>query len=392
VAQELQDFSEEDLIPDEPVVVTLSQRGYFKRLPLETYRRQRRGGKGVMGQPTREEDAVRRLIVANTHDQILVFTDRGRVFALKVYEVPDASRTAKGIPLINVVDIQQGELVTAFIATRAFEQDCLIMGTKSGEVKRTRLSEFAQVRRNGLNAMNLESGDELISARLARSTDDILMVSAQGQAVRFKVDDLRMASRQSGGVRGMRLAKNDHVVAMEIVDPKGELLSLSENGYGKRTSASEYPRHNRGGGGVKTFNINSKTGPLVAAKVVNSAQDLMLITQEGMVTRTTVAEIRRTGRAASGVSVMNVGPNDAVASIATIDVAATPGGEPEQPAKPVRSEAARKAAESITAPGSNGGATNGAAKVTRLKNTDGANPPGPNGNGKKPESNGRNGA
>ncbi|MGH2586754.1 MAG: DNA gyrase C-terminal beta-propeller domain-containing protein, partial [Dehalococcoidia bacterium] len=250
ISQELEDFSEEDLIPDEPVVVTLSQRGYFKRLPLETYRRQRRGGRGITGMVTREDDAVRRLIVANTHDQLLVFTDRGRVFALKIHEVPDAGRTAKGIPLINVVDIAQGELVTALVATRAFEQDCLIMGTKLGEVKRTRLTEFAQVRRNGLNAMDLEDGDELISARLARSTDDILMVSAKGQSVRFKVDDLRMASRQSGGVRGMRVAKGDYVVAMEIVDPKGELLSLSEKGYGKRTPAGEYPRHNRGGGGV----------------------------------------------------------------------------------------------------------------------------------------------
>jgi DNA gyrase subunit A len=392
IAQELGDFSEEDLIPDEPVVVTLSQRGYFKRLPLETYRRQRRGGKGVMGQPTREEDAVRRLIVANTHEYVLVFTDRGRVFSLKIHEIPDASRTAKGIPLINVIDVAQGELVTALIATRAFEHDCLIMGTKMGEVKRTRLSEFAQVRRNGLNAMDLESGDELISARLARSTDDVLMVSAQGQSVRFKVDDLRMASRQSGGVRGMRLAKNDHVVAMEIVDPKGELLSLSQKGFGKRTPSGEYPRHNRGGGGVKTFNINAKTGPLVAAKMVSAEQDLMLISRDGIVIRTTVGSIRRTGRAASGVSVMSVGPNDAVASIATIDVAPVQGGEQEEAAKPVRSEAARRAAESIAKPGANGGATNGAAKVTRLKNTDGTNPPGSNGNGKKPGPNGRNGS
>jgi DNA gyrase subunit A len=393
VAQELEDFSEEDLIPDEAVVVTLSQRGYIKRLPLETYRRQRRGGRGITGMVTREDDAVRRLIVANTHDQLLVFTDRGRVFSLKIHEVPDAGRTAKGIPLINVVDIAQGELVTAFVATRAFEHDCLIMGTKMGEVKRTRLSEFAQVRRNGLIAMNLESGDELISARLARSTDDILMVSAQGQSVRFKVDDLRMASRQSGGVRGMRLAKNDHVVAMEIVDPKGELLSLSEKGFGKRTPAGEYPRHNRGGGGVKTFNITTKTGPLVAAKMVNDAQDLMLISRDGIVIRTTVSSIRRTGRAASGVSVMSVGPNDAVASIATIDVTAAPGAEPEQPAKSARSETARRAAESITTkPGSaNGGTTNGAGKVTRLKSTDATNRPGSNGNGTNRDPNGRSG-
>jgi DNA gyrase subunit A len=388
VAQELEDFSDEDLIPDEPVVVTLSQRGYVKRLPLETYRRQRRGGRGITGMVTREEDAVRRLVVANTHDQILFFTDRGRVFQTKIHELPDAGRTAKGIPLINVVDIQQGELVTALVVTRTFEKDCLIMATKAGEVKRTRLQEFAQVRRNGLIAMDLEAGDELISARLARSTDDVLMVSAQGQAVRFKVDDLRMASRTSGGVRGMRVAKNDHVVAMEIVDPKGELLSLSEKGFGKRTSVSEYPQHNRGGGGVKTFNITSKTGPLVAAKMVNDAQDLMLISRDGIVIRTTVASIRRTGRAASGVTVMSIGANDAVASIATIEVAPSPGGEPEQPALSARAEAARKAAESIATPRNGGKAPNGPAKVTQISRPGGTKPAGPEGNGRKPNANG----
>jgi DNA gyrase subunit A len=195
------------------------------------------------------------------------------------------------------------------------------MATRRGEVKRTQLKEFVQIRRNGLIAMDLEAGDELIAARLARSTDDVIMVSAQGQAVRFKVDDLRMASRQSGGVRGMRLAKGDAVVAMEIVDPKGLLLSLSEKGYGKKTPLSEYPQHNRGGGGVRTFNITPKTGPLVTAKVVSDTQDLMLISRDGIVMRTTVADIRRTGRVAAGVAVMNVGPGDAVASIATIDVA-----------------------------------------------------------------------
>jgi DNA gyrase subunit A len=354
-AQELEDFSDEDLIPHEPVVVTLSQRGYIKRLPLETYRKQRRGGRGVTGMSIREEDAVRRLIVADTHDNILFFTDRGRVFPLKVFDVPDAGRTAKGIPLINVVDIAQGELVTALVATAAFEHDCLIMATKMGEVKRTQLKEFVQIRRNGLNAMDLEQGDELISARLARSTDDIIMVSAQGQAVRFKVADLRMASRQSGGVRGMRLAKGDSVVAMEIADPKGLLLSLSEKGFGKKTPIGEYPQHNRGGGGVKTFTIMPKTGPLVTAKVVNDAQDLMLISRDGVVIRTTVASIRRTGRAASGVAVMGVGPGDAVASIATIDV-----GD-----------------------GAANGAANGAAKA-KATAAPAKVTPGTNGNGRKP--------
>jgi DNA gyrase subunit A len=365
VAQELEDFSDEDLIPHEQVVVTLSQRGYIKRLPLETYRKQRRGGRGITGMVTREDDAVRRLIVADTHESVLFFTDRGRVFPLKVFEVPDAGRTAKGIPLINVVDIAQGELVTAIIATAAFDNECLVMATRNGEVKRTQLREFAQIRRNGLIAMDLEARDELISARLAGGSDDIIMVSSSGQAIRFNVDDLRMASRASGGVRGMRLAKDDYVVSMEVVKPKGELLSLSEHGYGKRTKLEEYPRHNRGGGGVKTFNVNAKTGPLVAARVVDGSQDLMLISREGIVIRTTVSSIARTGRAASGVSVMKVASGDAVASIATIDP----------------SEGSASAAQKRTSRPTGTNGPNGTATLKGTAPVDGSVQPGKNGNG-----------
>lgn len=362
-AAELEDFTEEDLIPHEPAVLTLSQRGYIKRLPLDTYRKVRRGAKGVNGMTMREDDAVRRLIVADTHDQILFFTDRGRVFPLKVHEAPEAGRTAKGVALINVVDMDQGEVVTAVIATSDFESDCLVLATKLGEVKRTRLSEFSQVRRAGLIAMNLEPGDELIAARLTHSSDDVIMISAQGQAMRFAVDDLRMASRASGGVRGMRLAKGDRIVAMEVADPKADLLSLSEKGFGKKTRVSEYPKHNRGGGGVKTFVITPKTGPLVAARAVIDSQDLMVMTRDGVVMRTTVKDIRRTGRAASGVHVMDIAPGDAVASIATIDQEGGPSTIVEA-VKPARSAAAEAAAASIRTP------TNGRVKT----DTNGATP------------------
>jgi DNA gyrase subunit A len=334
VDQELEDFSEEDLIPHEEVVVTLSARGYIKRVPLDTFRRQRRGGRGVTGMQTREEDAVRRLVVADTHDQLLFFTDRGRVFPLKVFEVPDASRTARGIPLINVVDIAQGELVTAIVATASFDRDCLVLATRRGEVKRTPLSEFASVRRNGLIAMSLEEGDELVSARMARSTDELIMVTARGQAIRFGVGELRMASRMSGGVRGIRLGAGDHVVAMEIVEPDKELLTLSANGFGKRTSLREYPAKGRGGGGVIGFKVTPKTGPVAAARVVDSTRELMLISQDGIVLRTAVASIRRSGRATEGVRVMALAPGDAVASIAGIDANGKDGTD--EGAKPPR--------------------------------------------------------
>ncbi len=318
VEQELEDFSEEDLIPHEDAVVTISNRGYIKRVPLDTYRRQRRGGRGITGMVTREEDAVRRLVVADTHATLLFFTDRGRVFPLKVHEVPDAGRTAKGIPLINLVDIAQGELVTAIVATESFDKDCLLMATRRGEVKRTPLSEFASIRRNGLIAMDLEEGDELISARMARSTDEVIMVTAHGQTIRFKVADLRLASRTSGGVRGIRLEDGDHVVSMEIVEPGGELLVLSANGFGKRTPLDQYPVQGRGGAGVIGFKVTAKTGPVAAARVVDGTRELMVISEDGIVLRTSVDSIARTGRAASGVTVMKLAPGDRIASIAAV--------------------------------------------------------------------------
>ncbi|MFN8558010.1 MAG: DNA gyrase subunit A [Dehalococcoidia bacterium] len=332
VAQELENFSEEDLIPHEQAVVTLSARGYIKRVPLETYRKQKRGGRGITGMVTREEDAVRRLIVADTHANLLFFTDRGRVFPLKVHEVPDAARTAKGIPLINVVDIAQGELVTAIIATMSFDNDCLVMATRHGEVKRTRLSDFEAVRRNGLIAMNLENGDELIAARMTDESDDLILVTASGQTIRFPVKDLRLASRTSGGVRGIKLAKDDYLVTMEPVEPTKELLTLSANGYGKRTPLKDYPQQGRGGGGVIGFKVTAKTGPVAAARVVDGTGELMLISRDGIVLRTAVDSIRRSGRSTEGVTVMRVNPGDSVASIAGVDASAgAPPAEPEAP-------------------------------------------------------------
>jgi DNA gyrase subunit A len=321
IAQEAVDFSEEDLIPHQETVVTLSTRGYIKRVPLETYRAQGRGGRGKIGVTKREGDAVRHIAVADTHQSLLFFTDRGRVYQVKTYELPDESRQARGIPLINIIYLEQDERVTAVVTTDGGDQEFLVLATEQGEVKKTALSEFATVRRNGLITMDLEPGDALVAVRLARSDDHAVLVTATGQALRFPVRQLRSASRQSGGVRGIRLAKADHVVGMEIARPDQQLLVVSSKGYGKRTTFEEYPTQGRGGLGVRTFTVNERRGQLVAARTVNSKQQLMLISEDGIVIRTDVDSIAVQGRATMGVTLMGVGPGDTVASIASIELA-----------------------------------------------------------------------
>ena len=329
IDQEIEDFSEEDLVPHQEVAVTLTNRGYIKRLPLETYRPQRRGGRGVSGMGVREADAIRRLIVADTHDSILFFTDRGRVFQLRAHEVPDSSRQARGTPIVNLLEIDERELITAVVATASFEDDFMILATKRGEVKKTPLGEFASVRRAGLIAMGLEDGDELVFARLARDDEDVVLISSQGKAVRFPIADLRSASRTSGGVRGIRLIiADDAVVGLEVASDKAMLLTLSETGLGKRTPFEEYPRHSRGGQGVLTHHVTDRTGRVVAAWAVHADHELIVISQSGIVMRTTVESIAKVGRSAQGVHVMNVGPRDGVASVAVIDMTKAPPAPP----------------------------------------------------------------
>jgi len=322
VEQEVESFSEEDLIPHQEVVVALSNRGYIKRMPLETYRLQRRGGRGITGMQTREADAVRRLLVADTHDSLLFFTDRGRVFQLRTHEIPDTSRQARGIPLINLIDIDQGELITAVVATRTMDRDFMVLATKQGEVKKTALSEFESVRRSGLIAMDLEAGDELVAARLAAEGDDIILITSDGHSVRFAVDDLRSASRASGGVRGIRLGRGAHLMSMEVVKPGEQVLTVTANGYGKRTPVEEYPRHSRGGQGVIAHEVTDKTGQVAIARMVNPMQELIVISADGIVLRTRLDSIAQVGRASQGVQVMRMAPGDRVASVATIDMAA----------------------------------------------------------------------
>ena len=319
VEGEAGEFKDEDLIRNDEVVVTLTEKGYIKRLPSNTYRAQRRGGRGITGMVTREDDTVRHLLVAHNHDALLFFTDRGRVFRLRVFELPDVSRTAKGEHIINLISIEQRERVTAMVyVPKGVSRDFMIVATKKGEVKKTAMDEFEVVRRSGLIAMNLEDDDELIGAKLAHADDDVLMISAHGKAIRFTVDQLRSASRTSGGVRGIRLAKGDRLVSLNLAPQDGQLLVVNENGYGKRTPIEEYPSQSRGGSGVITSKVTAKTGPVATARVITEKDnDLMIISAGGVVIRTDVSTIHVAGRATQGVRLMNLGEGDAVVAVAT---------------------------------------------------------------------------
>jgi DNA gyrase subunit A len=314
------EFTEEDLIPNDEVVVTLTQNGYIKRLPTSAYRAQRRGGKGSRGIATHEDDAVSHLLVAHAHDSLLFFTNRGRVFQLRAYALPDVGRQAKGDHIRNLINIDQGELVTAVVCVPKFvARDFMIMATKRGEVKKTSLDEFAVVRSLGLIAMDLEEGDELIGARLVGASDQVLLISEHGQAIRFDVQDLRSASRMSGGVRGLRLDDGDTVVALCAIVPDSEVLVVTTRGYGKRTPIAEYPTHNRGGGGVITARLTDKTGRVAAARILTEGdRDLMLISEKGTVIRTDWKSVAQCGRATQGVRLMNMNGSDRVVAATTM--------------------------------------------------------------------------
>ncbi len=316
---EASDFKDEDLIPNEEVVVTLTEKGYIKRLPSNTYRAQRRGGRGITGMVTREDDTVRQLLVTHSHDSLLFFTDRGRVFQLRVYELPDTSRTARGEHLINLISIEQRERVTAIVSVpKGVSRDFMIVATQKGEIKKTAMEEFEVVRRQGLIAMDLEEDDELIGAKLAHADDDVLLISTLGQAIRFTVTELRSASRMSGGVRGIRLAPDDKVVSLNLAPKDSELLVVTEYGYGKCTPIDDYPRHSRGGGGVITLRVTDKNGRVAAARIITEKDsDLMIISAAGVVIRMDTANIIRGGRATQGRLMMNLGEGDTVVAVAT---------------------------------------------------------------------------
>jgi DNA gyrase subunit A len=312
-------LSAEELVADEDVVITVSSRNYVKRMPLSTYRAQHRGGRGVIGMATRDEDDVEHLVVARSHDRLYVFTDRGRVFALKVFELPDASRTAKGTPIQNILEaMQANERVSALVALRdTTSTEHLVMATRKGFIKKTPLSEYANVRRAGLIAIALRKGDELAWVAPCTSQDRILLATRKGKAITFKATDARPMGRQTQGVTGIRLAKGDEVVGMGIARPRTEVLSVTENGFGKRTAVAEFPTQGRGGQGVILAALSPKTGNVAAIQMVDEGtQEILLITSNGVVIRTPLEQVRALGRATMGVKVMAVGETK-IASIAT---------------------------------------------------------------------------
>jgi len=315
-------IEDEDLIPVENSVVTLIHNGYIKRLAANTYRSQKRGGRGVQGMGTNEDDFVEHLMNTSTHDTILFFTSKGKVFRAKGYEIPEFGRTAKGLPIVNLLNIEKGEKVTAMIRVASFDEDAyFIFTTKTGITKRTPVSQFANIRTNGLIAISLREDDDLISVRLTDGEKQVIIGTRDGMLVRFQEDDIRSMGRTAGGVRGIKLRDGDEVVGMEIVEPGQEILVVTEKGYGKRTSEEDYRLQSRGGVGLKTIQITDKNGPMVAVKTVDGSEDLMLITINGMLIRMDVNDISLIGRSTQGVRLIRLGDDELVATVAKVEKA-----------------------------------------------------------------------
>ncbi|HZM72713.1 MAG TPA: DNA gyrase C-terminal beta-propeller domain-containing protein, partial [Candidatus Polarisedimenticolia bacterium] len=317
------ELTDEDLIADEDVVITISGRGYIKRQPVDTYRRQHRGGKGIIGHVTREEDAVDRLLVANTHDWALFFTNRGRVFSAKVHEIPDASRQAKGVPIINLpgVQVEAGERPMATLCLPNFNEGTyLVLATRRGIVKKTPLEQFERVRSTGIRAITLDEKDELAWVDVSSGADDVIIATAQGMLARFAEGEVRAMGRDAAGVIGIRLLKRegDAVVSMSVVEPDADLLVLTETGYGKRVALSEFRRKHRGGQGVRLIALEGRKTGVVAAvqQVTENDEELLLISSGGQVVRTETNTINRYSTGARGVIVMRLNEGDAVVGIA----------------------------------------------------------------------------
>lgn len=321
----VKEFRAEDLIPDEPTIVMVTADGYIKRLPPETFRRQARGGKGVLGLATKEEDIVEHLFTTTTHADLLFFTSRGRVFKLKAYEVPQATRTAKGQAVVNFLELAPGEKVSTVLSLKELgDFKYLVMATSNGLIKKVKLSDFEVVRRSGLIAIKLKPGDRLEWIHPSTGKDEIMLISAQGQCIRFKEEDVRPMGRVAAGVRGIRLRGSDHVVGMDVLESRlveknmMELFVLMENGYGKRTNVKSYKLQRRGGSGVKTAKVTAKTGKIVGAFIANTKdeRDLIVISEKGQVLRTPFRSISTLGRATQGVRVMRFkAVGDKVASV-----------------------------------------------------------------------------
>ena len=315
-AEEIEEFRTEDLVPHEAMVVTLTSRGFIKRIPAATYRLQRRGGKGVIGMVVRDRDTVNHILVADTHDNLLFFTRTSKVYCLKCYEIPeDSSRTTKGMALVNLLPVDLEDEVTVLLAIDGFPSDkFLLMATRGGVIKKTTLSAFASIRRTGIIAMGLRNKDELISAGVVAAEDEVILLSRNGQAIRFRVNNLRTASRTSGGVRGIRLV-DDYVVGMGIVFADAHVLTVSEKGFGKLTPIKNYPVHNRGGKGVRAYRVSPKTGSLVASRLVSPQGSLVMLSTRGNVVNIPMGQVSIQGRGGRGARLMGLGEDDSVVSL-----------------------------------------------------------------------------
>ncbi len=313
-------IEDEDLIPVENLVVTLTHNGYIKRLPASTYRSQRRGGRGIQGMGTNDDDFVEHLLNTSTHDTILFFTSKGRVFRTKGYEVPEFSRTAKGLPIINLLGVDKEEKVTAMIPVSEFEEDkYFFFVTQNGIAKRTPVSAFANIRANGLIALTLREEDELIGVKMTSGTEDIVIGTREGMLIKFNEEDIRSMGRVAGGVRGIRLREGDIAVGMDVVSEGKEILVVTEKGFGKRTPEADYRIQSRGGYGLKTLHVTERNGALVAMKAVDGTEDLMLITIHGILIRMDIKDISVIGRSTQGVRLIRLGDEESVATVAKVE-------------------------------------------------------------------------
>jgi len=320
IVEHTQDLSMEDLIASEDVVVTLSHGGYMKCQPVADYRAQKRGGRGKQATTTKEDDFVEKLFIANTHDYILCFSNRGRIYWLKVYEVPQGSRASRGKPIVNLVPLLEHEKITAVLPVKEFDDEHFVfMATANGTVKKTALSAFSRPRPSGIIAVNLDDGDYLIGVALTDGKQDVMLFSDAGKALRFAEDEVRAMGRNAGGVRGMRLAKGGHVISLLTADnEKVSVLTATENGYGKRTPIGDYTKHGRGTQGMIAIQTSERNGKLVAAQIVGDDDEIMLITTGGVLIRTRIAEILDMGRATQGVRLINLGEGEKLAGLEKI--------------------------------------------------------------------------
>lgn len=321
---EVLSIEDEDLIEEENVVVTLTHNGYIKRLPTSDFKAQNRGGSGVQGMGVHDDDFIEHLLTTSTHDELLFFTNVGKVYRMKAYEIPEYGRTAKGIPVINLLDISANEKIQTVInipadKVQTDKEMYLFFITRQGTVKRTSVNEFGNIRKNGLKAITLREGDELINVLATDDSKNIIIGTHQGYAVSFDEKDIRSMGRSAAGVRGIRLRDNDYVIGSAILEPESKVFVISENGYGKQTAASEYPIKGRGGKGIKTTNITEKNGPLAGLTTVNGDEDIMVITDKGVMIRFKISDVSETGRATLGVRLINLGADSIVSTMTKVE-------------------------------------------------------------------------